>query len=365
MKKLFFIVVLGLIGVLVYFFLVSNKLVSNKKDEEFDLMEFTHAIIVSPSVDPQQKTKSEQSLFVPYWTLTNQPVAGGGFGRFIYFGVTANDKGIDRNEEGYKKIELFTKLVSGEKWLTIRMINSSYIFPILKDASLQKKIIDDTISLAKDNQFSGIVLDLEVSALPLPGIVNQMNTFVSSFQTGAHAQKLQFGMTLFGDTFYRIRPYDVATLAKSADVVYIMAYDFHKAGGDPGPNFPFAGKDTFGYDFKTMTSDFLALVPAQKLNVVFGLFGYDWPVDENGKSIKQADSLSESAIKNKFLSNCSFAGCSVVRDSQSAETKITYTDANGARHVVWFEDLQSVAKKKAYLQENGIYSTSLWAYSYF
>jgi spore germination protein YaaH len=55
----------------------------------------------------------------------------------------------------------------------------------------------------------------------------------------------------------------------------------------------------------------------------------------------------------------------ITRDPKSAETKITYTDADKKQHVVWFEDMESVAAKEAYLKTRGISKVSFWAYSYF
>ena len=144
-----------------------------------------------------------------------------------------------------------------------------------------------------------------------------------------------------------------------------MAYDFHKAGGDPGPNFPLNGRQKYGYDFKNMIDDFERDVPKDKLSVVFGLFGYDWSVDEKMKSKDIAESLSLNNIKTKFIDNCSYKNCTTTRDKESSESNITYKDENNITHDVWYEDNVSVIEKQKYLLEKGIGSIGFWAYSFF
>ena len=81
----------------------------------------------------------------------------------------------------------------------------------------------------------------------------------------------------------------------------IMAYDFHKVKGNPGPNFPLNGKETYGYDLQKMTDDFLQFVPPEKLTIIFGLFGYDWVIDDKNNALQSGEALSYLQIKQKFL----------------------------------------------------------------
>jgi len=67
----------------------------------------------------------------------------------------------------------------------------------------------------------------------------------------------------------------------------IMAYDFHKARSTPGPNFPLVVKTFMGMIWIRWQNDFLQAVPNQKLGVIFGLFGYDWPIDTQGNAVGQ------------------------------------------------------------------------------
>jgi spore germination protein len=210
-----------------------------------------------------------------------------------------------------------------------------------------------------------VVLDLEIAAIPFESVTNNISDFIVEFADNAKANDLKFVVATYGDTFYRLRPFDIKKIGSKADEVMIMAYDFHKSRGNPGPNFPLRGKDTFGYDMETMIADFSEKMDPKKLTVIFGMFGYDWPVDDKDKSVGNGKSLAYIDSKKLFIDNCSFQKCEWHRDEQSAEIVVRYVDEKNKKHIVWFEDPTSVARKKDFLKKRGISSFSYWAHSYF
>lgn len=362
MKKFLIIVLFIVLG---GFFLVQEVKDKVKSDlaQPVQSPEATNA----PTRIVDKNGRTERSLFVPYWALEENLTDVDTYGQLIYFGAAPTAEGIDMGEAGAVRIADFMNSASAdkEKLLAIRMINSDMNFAILKDNAAQERVISDALSLAQEHGFSGILLDLELSAIPFDSLVKQINEFNKRFYGQAKASGLTYSITAYGDTFYRLRPFEMKTLAANADSVMIMAYDFHKAKGNPGPNFPLRGKEVYGYDMTQMIEDFLEFVPAEKLTVIFGLFGYDWIVDEKGNATERGEALSYLEIQKKFLGSCEFKDCSVHRKNDSTETQITYTDVSGRKHVVWFEDPESVKKKEQFLKENGIHSFSFWAYSYF
>ncbi len=313
-----------------------------------------------------ENIREKKFLFVPYWGQTAQRIPESFGDELVYFGIAPGENGIDKEETGYLGLDRFEAISEGrDTLLALRMIEQERSFAILKDKALQKRIIDDSIAAVKQHNFDGIVLDLEISSLPFASITNQMNTFVEEFSKAVKKEKLSFSMMFYGDTFYRLRPYDTIILSKHVDYVMIMAYDFHKAKVDPGPNFPLSGKEVYGYDFMLMVHDFLNIVPKEKLVIVFGMFGYDWRVDEDEKSLAQAKAVTLTVAKKQFLTTCIFRQCKVQRSEISAETTASYIDSSGNKHIVWFEDEESVAKKTEFLKEKGINMVGYWAYSYF
>lgn len=322
--------------------------------------------VITPSPTDSPITASEvDSLFVPYWTL-HQNVSSH-YDRYLYFGITPTSTGIDTSEQGSISLPVFLQQIpeGKKKILTIRMIDSKKNFAILKNKKAQSAVISESLKIAQQYGFDGILLDLEVSAAPFDSLINQITAFTSRFAKETKKQQLSFTITIYGDVFYRIRPFAVKALAQQSDGVMVMAYDFSKARGNPGPNFPLQGKEVYGYDMTEMVADFLKVVPASKLTVVFGLYGYDWEVNDKEVAISHGEAITYSEITEKFFGNCSFADCIVRRKNDSAEIKIRYTDDAGKKHIVWFEDPESVAKKKRFLKQKGITSFAFWANGYF
>lgn len=323
-----------------------------------------------PSVrqsSPETRIKITKSLFVPYWTLSNNQIETNGFDKIIYFGIKPDKQGISQTEQEEKNLEKFNGSLPADtqKLLALAMTGSQENLEILDSPSLQQKIIDQTVAIAQKNNMNGIVLGLEIAAIPFDSLVKKISKFTSTFYAASKKNNLTFALALYGDLFYRARPYDVKTLAQNADTIMIMAYDLHKARGNPGPNFPLNGSEKYGYDLSKMTDNFLQFVPAQKITVIFGVFGYDWLVTEKEQSLQAAQALSLSQIKQKFIDTCEFANCVLNRDKDAAESQIHYTDHENKNHIIWFEDMESIKRKQVYLKQKGITSFSYWAYSYF
>lgn len=328
-----------------------------------------------PNVNVAPARDVSTTIFVPYWFVADGAVDGD-YDRSVYFGITSTRSGINKFDQGYLNISDYNELFpTGEKLLAVRTLNSDLNLAILEDPNTQESIISGAIETAQENGFSGVVLDFELSGLSgffneeVPG---QINDFVTKFSQNVKQNNLYFAVTIYGDVFYRKRPFDVGTLANHVDEVMIMAYDFSKSKGEPGPNFPLNGREKYGYDLKAMLQDFLAVAPAEKLSVIFGMYGYDWTVDEKKRPIKPAEALSDNEIRKNYLDICDQKSCVVLKDELSQETEINFVDSRNVapsgfvqNHIVWFEDLESARTKQQYLRSQGIGNFAYWAYGYF
>ena len=316
-------------------------------------------------------TKTNQfTIFVPYWGISStSPKVEAKYSDIVYFGIAADSSGVETSEDGYKKIGMFNKLVSPnqQKLLAVRMLDSNENSKVLADVRIQREIVSKTIAIAKQNDFTGVVMDMEMQSLPFNSIVEQIDKFYDMFYKQTQQHNLGFSTLMYGDLFYRPHPFDLTYLVKDVNKVYIMAYDLHNASGQPGPNFPLstANTDNTDYNLEKMIGDYKLIVPLRKIAVVFGMFGYDWTVDAQGQTTGRANPLSDLQIQQEIIQLCPQLACALTRDSRSSETKINYTDKQNQRHVVWFEDAQSAQKKFAYLRNQGISNFGYWAYSYF
>jgi len=283
----------------------------------------------------------------------------------IYFGVAVGKDGIDTTDDGYKSVPMFLRSVNNgqKKLLTIRLLNQDVDEKVLHDMNFQAKVIHDGVNFAKENGFDGVVVDLEYKALAFDEVIKGISNFSSRFANEAHSKNMKYYQLVYGDSIYRFRPFDVSAIGSVSDGIFVMAYDFHKANGTPGPNFPMEKMPDEDYSFSQMVEDFTSKVPISKLTIVFGLFGYDWAVDDRGGSVGIAESMSTNEMLQKFIARCAYKNCNIDQN-KSGESHVTYDDGT-SHHIVWFDNLTAVDAKETLLKAKGINQTAYWAWGYF
>jgi spore germination protein YaaH len=327
----------------------------------------------TPAVTAAPAKNVKSAVFVPYWSLKQYIKDGIGAApdgktpsRQFYFAVTTDASGeVDQTDQGYEQLEAFSKAAAGDKILTVRPHDQDAALALLKNEKARALSIDQVTGLASTMGFHGVALDMEISGLVGSDVPSSITTYTKEFASRAHEKNLTFTFILYGDVYYRHRPYEVKGIAAASDEVLLMAYDFHKARGEAGPNFPFEGGDKYDYDFKRMTDDILKDVPAQKVSVAYGMYGYDWTVDENKKPIKPATSIALAKIKASYIDTCIASNCVLWHDPLSRESEIDYVDKLAQYHLIWFEDERSAAAKTQYLMQQGVGSVAYWSYGYY
>ncbi len=334
-------------------------------------------ITKAPTTNYQLPTTTHRSLFIPYWSsgISEDDLT---YENFYYFGIVPTATGEIENEVGLSNmpriVESLKSKVNNQKKLALRMLDASVTESILTNIEAQKTLSKQLNSILEKYSFTGIVLDLEVPFTLQAEKKWQITKFVQTICSSLKQDYKTCSLLIYGDFSYRNRPYDLKELGKVTDSILLMAYDFHKAGGEPGPNFPFySGSNLspslrvspsnvdYGYSFKQMVTDALALVPREKIEVVFGMYGYDWTLNEQGKPLKSAKAVSVNEIKSKVLKSEGLK----VESNGAKEKSIEYVDIEGRNHVIWYEDEESAAVKTKYLLEQGISRVSFWAQSYF
>jgi hypothetical protein len=365
MKKAFlnlllFFLVTGLVWILIKsrLLIFKNNAISTSPSSNKKL------ISISPTIIPSLKKgiDRKQAIFLVDWMIDNQSeIDLSGYCPIIFFG----------EREKFSK-EQIQRGDCRDFFYTVKITNADFA------------VRDDFFDEIKNQGFNGVVADLEIAGISSDNLVEKINNLVNELGKRAKEANLKFLLAVYGDTFYRHRPYDIDFFGKISDEIMIMAYDFSKSYGEPNPNFPYSGREKYGYDFIKMINDFLRFVPAEKITVIFGMYGYDWTVDEKKRPISQAKALTLAEIKKKFLSGgdvsgkefeCQLKNCIIRRDPLAKEVEINYTiaadrpDEQGIYridyHIVWYEDEESVATKIKFLEEKGIGSITYWAWGYF
>lgn len=348
---------LGIIGITLIGILLLSRISPQKK-------QYSNSAITLPT---SKNPTLSKSIFLPYWG-SEMDIAEMKYDNYYYFGVQPTIQGTLENESGLQNIGIAKKIPEKQKELVLRMLNSTVTEVLLEEKQAQKELVSQIITTLNSFSFSGIVLDIEVPFTLNTDKKDKITKFVQLLCTAIKSDYKTCSVLIYGDTYYRSRPYDVKKLGRIVDKILIMTYDFHKAGGEPGPNFPLSRRSVnegglevdYGYDFKQMIADFLIDVPKEKIEVVFGMYGYDWTLNMQGTPLKTAVALSVNNIKSKVRS----LKLKVI-SNEVREKKIEYIDYVGKKHIMWYEDEESAEVKTKYLEQLGIGRVSFWAQSYF
>ncbi len=176
----------------------------------------------------------------------------------------------------------------------------------------------------------------------------------------------------FADSLVKDRVTDVSSLGKVTDLIFIMAYDFHRPDSDnAGPVAPIDGKGTVSeYDIRTMINDYIAVVPPSKLLLGVPYYGYNWVVKEgkpNSERIPGTDETgySQSQTYAKIMDTILEKKPGISWDDVGKTPYFTYvSDETGSTREVYFDNEKSLEEKYKLVNENGLGGVGIWALGY-
>jgi spore germination protein YaaH len=144
-----------------------------------------------------------------------------------------------------------------------------------------------------------------------------------------------------------LRGYDYGGIGSVVDFMFIMAYDWHHAGSEPGPVAPITEvKKTIEFAIK--------YAPRRKIIIGMPLYGYDWLIPYSPGSVARAVS-NQNAVERAMRYQ------SPIRYSREFESPFFhYRDAQGATHEVWFEDVRSMGAKMLLIREYELQGLGAW-----
>ncbi|MGN7470552.1 LysM peptidoglycan-binding domain-containing protein [Brevibacillus sp. SAFN-007a] len=220
---------------------------------------------------------------------------------------------------------------------------------ILNDQELQNKVLDNIFQTARELGMGDIHFDME--ALPA-GDREAYIRFLRRARDRAHAQGMMISVALAPKTSAEQQgrwysAHDYRAIGEIADFVVIMTYEWGYSGGPPMAVSPIG-------PVRRVLQYALTEMPAEKILMGQNLYGYDWTLPyEQGTT---ARALSpQAAIALAARENA------VIRYDYRAQAPFFhYTDGDGKRHEVWFEDARSIQAKFDLVKQLGLRGVSYW-----
>lgn len=221
---------------------------------------------------------------------------------------------------------------------------------VLTNQQIQNRLLDNIIATAKRLNFRDIHFDMEF--LP-PELRESYNSFLRKAKSRLSAQGLLMSTALAPKTSATqagawYEAHDYKAHGEIADFVVLMTYEWGFSGGPPMPVSPIGPvRDVIEYALTEM--------PASKIMMGQNLYGYDWTLP-----FVQGGQYARAVSPQRAIEIAAANNVPILYDTKAQAPHFNYTDAQGKRHEVWFEDARSIQAKFNLVKELGLRGVSYW-----
>lgn len=228
--------------------------------------------------------------------------------------------------------------------------SSELVHILLTVQAVQDRLLDNITNTATKEGFTGVDFDFEYV---LPEDREAYNSFLRKARDRFHSVGLQLSTALApklsaAPNNKQSGGHDYAAQGKIVDYSLLMTYEWGYSAGPPLAVSPIN-------EVRKIVDYALTVMPADKILLGQNLYGYDWtlPFVQGGPNAKalspqQAITLARdtnSVIKYNPVSQAPF---------------FHYTDGQGRRHEVWFEDARSIQAKFNLIKEKKLRGIGYW-----
>jgi spore germination protein YaaH len=223
--------------------------------------------------------------------------------------------------------------------------DGALVHHLLNDPQARITHIAAISALAESHLWAGIDLDYE----SLSGVDRDVySRFIRDLGEVLHQAHKRLSVTVHAKTaepgdWSGAKSEDWRALGAAADEMRIMAYDHANDETPPGAIAP------IGWVERTLQ---LAVteIPRDKIILGVGAYGYDWNGEGRGKTAQWAD--AETIAKEH---------AAVIHwDTRSQAPWFSYTDAQGQRHTLWYENARSMKTKLDLARRYTIAGVIMW-----
>ncbi|WP_028962206.1 glycosyl hydrolase family 18 protein [Sulfobacillus thermosulfidooxidans] len=217
---------------------------------------------------------------------------------------------------------------------------------VLLTAASRQQAITNIVSVVKTDHLDGVNIDFE---LLKPSARAGLSLFVTDLASKLHALHKTIGVSVFplvGLPYSINGADDYSALAKAADYLVVMVYDHHYSGGPPGPVAP------FGWVQDNIKAA-LKQVPASKIVLAIGMYGYDWVDNGHAGPAKTVPDEEVPQLLHKY-------GVHAHYNYLDSQNWFTYTAASGIKHIVYYMGTRSAQARINLARHDHLAGISLW-----
>ncbi|PLR76782.1 spore gernimation protein [Bacillus sp. V3-13] len=220
---------------------------------------------------------------------------------------------------------------------------------LLNDMAIQERFLNNIVAAARRYGFRDIHFDFEYLR---PADREAYNQFLRRARDRFKQEGWLISTALAPKTradqpgaWYEA--HDYRAHGEIVDFVVIMTYEWGYSGGPPMAVSPIG-------PVRQVLEYALTEMPASKIMMGQNLYGYDWTLPYTPGTIARAVSPQQAIqIAARYR-------VAIQYDTTAQAPFFNYTDEQGRRHVVWFEDARSIQAKFNLVKELNIRGVSYW-----
>ncbi|MEW4282351.1 glycosyl hydrolase family 18 protein [Priestia koreensis] len=218
---------------------------------------------------------------------------------------------------------------------------------VLNNPVARTNLVNNIFTLVNSRGYGGVNIDFE----QVRGEDRDLFTgFLEQVRKKLNASKYVMTIAVPAKTSEDIpwlQGYDYGGIGDVVNYMFIMAYDWHYGGSEPGAVAPIE-------EVRKTIEFAIDRVERKKLIIGMPLYGYDW-------ALPYEQEAPASAVSNQNALLRAMHNQARIRYSKEAQAPyFRYTDKDGKRHEVWFEDVRSISEKAKLVREYNLQSIGVW-----
>ncbi len=290
--------------------------------------------------------------YLPYWSTPPEELNLAGLSHVAYFGVELNGDGSLSYESRWNTAAPFLVSRAHDASVNVHLclisFSDSVNNTVLASPSLRGKTIQNLQRLIDAHGADGVNIDIEGMDASQR---ENFNAFIEELSEEVPE------IVIATPAIDWSHAYDYQKLSQYADL-FIMGYDYHWSGGDPGPVDPLFGGTPWGpYALDWSVDDYLnAGVPRDRIILGLPLYGRSWEtVDDSVPGISTGTSESITMTEANQIAQTD----GMLFDAVTESPYILY-----ANEQIWYPNIDSVESRLLWAQDESLQGVGFWALGY-
>lgn len=259
--------------------------------------------------------------------------------------IPMNDERLlaEANRFGLRKRMVLTPLDINERF------NNQLVVMVLSDTIMRENLINNVLQTMTDKGYQALDIDFEF----IPGEFRDAYVaFIAEVRARLNSQGYQVSVAVPPKTSDNqqgllYEGIDYAGIGNAADTVFLMTYEWGYKFGPPMAIAPIPS-------VRRVLDYAVSVIPREKIDMGIPNYAYDWPLPYE-REMTEAESIGNAeAIRRAFR-----YGAQIQYDEESQAPFFYYT-LDEVEHVVWFEDVRSIAAKYDLIAEYGLRGGGYW-----